>query len=246
MLLKRTLTTLVWLWLMPLALQAQQTATGGLTVHSYPDGAEVTLSGDAVLSGVTPTTFQQYLIGEYRVVVQRHGYEAYKTKITLDPSKLLNLDVKLSPKTRLKAAARSLFIPGWGQCYGDQKTKGTFFTLLAATSVGAFLIADHDFQNKNDRFKAAVSSYDSSAAHGVSYADLQAAQLSVQTTQKKAYDAENTRRVTIGVAAGVWSLSVLDALLFFPEDRGLVTVKGVSLAPSSQTGSFGLVLTKRF
>jgi hypothetical protein len=246
MLLKRTLTTLVCLLAIPLALQAQQTATGGLSVRSFPDGAEVSLQGDALVSGITPTLFQQNLVGRYHVVIKRHGYETFTTNITLDPSKLENIDVKLSPKTRVKAAARSLFIPGWGQSYGGQRTKGTLLTILAAGSVGAFLVSDHDFQKKNDRFKASILSFDSSVAAGASRQDLQTLQQSLASNQKRAYDAENVRRATIGVAIGVWSLGVLDALLFFPEDRSVISVKGVSVAPTTASGGFGLVLTKRF
>jgi hypothetical protein len=32
--------------------------------------------------------------------------------------------------------------------------------------------------------------------------------------QRKAYDAENIRRLNIGLVAGLWSLSFLDALVF--------------------------------
>ncbi len=244
--LKRTLTTLIWLSLLPLCAYAQQATGGGLSVKSSPAGSEVTVSGDAILSGVTPTTFQQYLTGTYQVTVRHHGFESYSTQVTLDPTKLQSLDVTLSPKTRIKAAARSLFIPGWGQMYGEQKTKGTLYCLLAAGAVGAFIVADHDFQQKNNRFKQLVSAYDSSFAAGASYQQLQSAQSALQTDQSKAYKAENVRRATIGVAIGVWSLSVLDALLFFPEEHGAFSVKGVSIAPSTRSGTFGLVLTKGF
>jgi hypothetical protein len=240
------LTTLVLALLCAAAIRAQETTAGGLTVRTSPDGAEVTLKGDAVVTGITPTTFHQLLIGTYTVTVKRHGYEKYKSKVVLDPSQQSNLDIKLSPKTRVKAAARSLFIPGWGQYYGEQKGKGLLFTLLAATSVGAFLIADHDFQNKNDLFKAQVNSYDSSVAAGASYADLQRSQSALAGAQKKAYDSENIRRGTLGAIIGVWSLSFLDALLFFPEDHGSFTVKGVSIAPSTQPGTLGLTLSRRF
>lgn len=244
--LKRTLTTLIWLSVLPLGISAQTSSSGGLTVKSSPAGAEVTLSGDAVLSGVTPTTFQQYLIGTYQVTVKHHGFEGYSTRVTLDPTKLQSIDVTLSPKTRIKAAARSLFIPGWGQIYGEQKSKGTLYCLLAAGAVGAFIVADHDFQQKNDRFKQLVATYDSSFAAGASYQQLQSAQSAIATDQSKAYKAENLRRATIGVAIGVWSLNLLDALLFFPEDHGTFSVKGVSIAPSTRSGGFGLVLTKGF
>jgi hypothetical protein len=246
MLLKRTLTTLVLALSLAAATSAQQTPQSGLTVRSNPDGAEVTLKGDAIVTGITPTTFHQLLVGSYTVIVKRHGYENYKTHVMLDPNQPASLDVRLSPRTRIKAAARSLFVPGWGQYYGQQKTKGVLFTLLAAGSVGAFLIADHDFQNKNDLFKASEHAYDSSVAAGASYQELVRAQASLASTQKKAYDSENVRRATLGAVIGVWSLSLLDALLFFPEDHGTFTVKGISVTPDTKPGTLGLTLSRRF
>ncbi|MFZ1684374.1 MAG: PEGA domain-containing protein, partial [Candidatus Zixiibacteriota bacterium] len=109
---KRTLTTLVLTLSLAAATSAQQTAQSGLTVRSNPDGAEVTLKGDAIVTGITPTTFHQFLVGSYTVIVKRHGYENYKTHVMLDPNQPASLDVRLSPRTRIKAAARSLFIPG--------------------------------------------------------------------------------------------------------------------------------------
>ncbi len=246
MLLKRNLTTILVCLLVPWAVQAQDVPAGNITVRSTPPGAEVTLKGDATVTGVTPTTFSQTLIGAYQVELCRYGYEKYTTHMTLDPSKQLALDITLVPKTRLKAAARSLFIPGWGQRYGDQKTKGFFFTVLAAGSVATYLILDNRFRDKFDEFEARRNAFDSARAAGGSYADLQTLQQSLASAQKTAYDAENVRRISIGAVVGLWAFNVLDALLFFPEERGTFTVKGVSVKPTAGNGTFGLALTRGF
>ena len=81
--------------------------SGGVVVTTSPPGAEVVLRGDAVVSGVSPVFFQQGLIGVYQVEIRRHGYENYTTQVTLDPTRQFDLEINLSPKTRLKAAARS-------------------------------------------------------------------------------------------------------------------------------------------
>ena len=244
--LKRILTTVLLGCLTPLIISAQQVTQGALTIQSSPPGAEVVLSGDAILSGVTPTTFVQPLIGDYRVTLTRYGYEKYKTRITGDPSRAMALDVRLTPKSRFKAAARSLFIPGWGQRYAEDKGKGLVFNLLAASSVLAYFIADGKFSRNFDRYQEQLHKYDSSKAAGVSYQTLGVLHTNLMNAQQKAYDSEQTRRVTIGTVAGIWGLNVLDALLFFPEDHSTFTIKGVSLLPTSSNQIYGMAVSKRF
>lgn len=242
---KRILTALVLLLVAP-PLHAQDAPPTGLTVRSSPPGADVLLEGEVTVAGVSPTTFEQTLMGDFKVTVKKYLYEKYSTHVTLDPSKQLALDVTLSPKNRFKAAARSLFIPGWGQRYGEQRGKGSLFLFLAAGSAAAYFIADHDFDKKYDRNELRKQAYDSAKANGASYDELVTRHQAWADAQKKAYDAEDVRRITIGAVIGVWGLNVLDALLFFPENRGEITVKGVSIAPSTTSQSFGLVLTKRW
>ncbi len=247
MLLKRILTTVLGSFcLAPLLVFAQTSPPGSLTVQSSPQGAEVVLSGDAVLSGVTPTTFVQTLIGEYRVTLTRHGYEKYTTRITGDPSKAMGLDVRLTPKSRFKAAARSVLIPGWGQRYSEEKGKGLLYTALAAGAALCYFIADDKFSRDYDRYQDQLHKYDSSKAAGATYQTLAALHTNLGNAQQKAYDAEQVRRMTIGAVVGIWGLNVLDALLFFPEDHSTFSVKGVSLSPSTSSGTLGMTLSKRF
>ena len=142
MTLKRILTAVLTTVSIPFLSSAQGTASGDVTVRSTPEGAHVTISGDVVVSGVTPARFRHLLIGNYKLVLKKHGYESYSSRVILDPTRQIEIDIQLSPKTQLKATVRSLFIPGWGQKYTDQKTKGFLFGALAIGSVLAYLTAD--------------------------------------------------------------------------------------------------------
>jgi len=243
--LKRTLTCTA-IALSFAAAGSAQSPDSGFSVTSSPPGAEVMLSGDAVVVGITPTTFLHPLMGEYNVTLRKYGFENYKSRVTLDPAKPLTLDVKLTPKTKLKSAVRSLFIPGWGQRYTEQKGKSFVFNLLAAGSVAAFLLADDEFRYRRDLFNAVSHTYDSSASAGAGYERMQQLHTELVAKQKKAYDAETTRRATIGAVIGVWGLSVLDAVLFFPSEHGTFTVGGISVEPNTSPGTLGLKMSRRF
>lgn len=217
----------------------------GLTVRSTPQGALVTLSGDMTVSGVTPALFRQILVGEYRLQISRFGYETYSTDLILDPSRPMEVAVELSAKTGLKAASRSLFIPGWGQRYYDKNFKGTLFTILAAGSLVAYLLADDSFDDKFDRYQARLREYDSIAGGG-SMAALRQAQLALDEAQDEAYDAENARRATIGIAVGIWTINLLDALFLSPDNGSDISIKGLNIRPTADVQNINLTFSVGF
>lgn len=245
MVLKNILAVIAMLSVMPSTIWCQRNMMADFTVKSVPEGAQVTLKGEARVAGITPARFRQLLIGNYDVIVQRQGYETYRTRVAIDPTKPMEVNVTLSPKTRFKAAARSLFIPGWGQRYADQKLKGYTYTFLAAASITAYLITDRDFDIKYDRYMTVKHEYDSLSRHG-NINELQYAYARLQRTQHDAWDAENLRRISIGSAIGTWGLSFLDALFFFPNNRSTIFVKGLSVAPSTDPTNVGLQLSFKF
>lgn len=226
-------------------LAAQAPTQGDLVVTTDPPGALVTLKGEATVSGVAPAHFRHLLIGEYRLIVKLDGHEKYSSLINLDPSQQTEIDVRLARKTRVKSAARSMFIPGWGQRYAGQGTKGYAFTMLAAGAAAAFLIADNDFDSKYDEFVDLRDRYDSLRVHGT-VDELAALSPELNRTQDDAYDAENMRRITIGAAIGVWALNVIDALLFFPDNNASFRVKGLTVTPEADLKNMGVQLTWAF
>ena len=231
---------------MPIGGYAQKSSVEtGVVVRSTPAGAQVTLTGEAVVSGVSPVHFHQPLIGGYELKIEKYGWEDYRTRVVLDPTKLSTFDVSLSPKTRFKAAARSLLIPGWGQMYTEQKSKGLLMLGLVAASGAAYLIADDDFDYKYDSYVRRREAYDSVAVHGTRE-DLAAAYEELVRAQDRAYDAENIRRATIVAGAVVWAVNVLDVLFFFPEERGTFSIKGVAVEPTATIRQVGLTLSTSF
>ncbi len=240
--LKRILTAILPVLLSAAVSSAQEAAQGDLTVRSNPQGALVTLSGEMVVSGVTPVRFRQLLIGKYAVKVECSGYENYSSRAFLDPSRPMSIDIKLTPKTRYKAALRSLVIPGWGQYYAGQRKKAFALTVLTVGSALVYLVSDNDFADKNDEYEAVRLQY---AAAGTT-AERRRLWPALQTSREDAYNAETARQVTLGVLAGCWGLSLLDALLFFPDERADIRVKGFGIHPEVGFDRVGLTIVRSF
>jgi len=240
MLSKGNLVVLV-LIILPLALSAQQ-LEGGFSVNSFPAGAEVTLKGNLIISGISPVNFTQRMQGRYKVIVKKYGFETYKSSVFLQPEKQMNLSVKLKPKTRFKAIARSTLIPGWGQNYSGQKLKGGCFFMAAVGAVAAYLKADSDYDDKNHQYENTLTQYRQSNI----FDEKSRLYQELSTARKDLYDAESVRRITIGATIAVWGLSVLDLIFSFPEERGDYTVNSLTIKPDFNDGGAILSLSHRF
>lgn len=190
-----------------------QSDSGNLTVTSSPPGTTVMLSGEYQVAGVTPVTFSQKLFGVYKLIAERGGYEKYETTLVLVGDEPRTVDFSMTPKTRFKAAFRSLVIPGWGQMYSGQKLRGAIYTFSAAASLVTLAIVDRHFRDRRDDFNRANSVYQKAR----SIEEKARLKTGVESAQQKAYDAETTRNIALGVAAAIWGLNIIDAAAFFPE-----------------------------
>ena len=232
---------IILLILFPLGIAAQDTEVG-LNVQTNPPGAEVSLIGTISVTGLSPVNFSMGLEGNYRVRIKKYGYETYRSSVFIQPGRAVNLTVNLRSKTRLKAAARSLFIPGWGQYYTEQKSKGFLYAVGAVGAVASYLITNSDFNNKNDEYLSALSRYDDATT----YSEKERLYPQVQSAKRSAYRAETKRRIAIGATVAVWSLNVLDVLLFFPESGGSMIVSGIEVKPRIDSGGTSISLAYRF
>ncbi|HUV30116.1 MAG TPA: DUF5683 domain-containing protein [Acidobacteriota bacterium] len=246
MTLKGTLTVVVLALFLPGHLPAQESVSGGVVVRSTPQGALVRLQGEATVTGITPTVFRYPFVGDYRLTVRKYGYEDYRTHVVLDPARQTELDIALVPKTRWKAAVRSLFIPGWGQKYTEQKGKAWLFAVLTAGTAVAYLVTDHNFDIKFDRYDERLTAFDRAGSEGAGREELQRRLDLLTDAQDEAYDAENVRRVTIGAVMAVWGLNVIDALLFAPEERGSFAVTSLPAGTGAGGPTLGLMISHEF
>jgi len=225
----------------------------GLVVNSSPTGAEVTLDGEARLTGVTPVFFSHGLPGRYELTVSKFGFEPYSASVIIPDSRVASLDVRLTPKTRLKTALRSLFVPGWGQWYSGRKSTGLGFLALTVIGGVAATVTEIDYNDKRDAYDRLKTEYDLALRDGT-IDEVTAIRPALSEAHGGAYDAETRRRIAFAALGSVWAVSFLDAVLFFPSSDASVStgaagagseVGGVSIRPTADpfSGDFGLQLS---
>lgn len=213
---------------------AAQTADGtaelpALVITSEPPGAVVTLRGPYQWVGQTPWQLFREVSGRYQVEAQLPGYEPYRGEVVLGAGGVRQFNIKLSKRTRVKAGMRSLLVPGWGQFYYGSRPKGVLMVLAATGAVAALVWSDVRYQDKLDVFNDRKHAYESST-HLEEFPALRAR---AQAASDDADEAYNRRQTFLGVTAGVWALSFLDAIFFFPRSEALPQTFNESAARTS-------------
>ena len=216
---------------------AQNSTGPGVTVRSTPSGATVILNGDFTVAGVTPTVFTQGLNGYYEITAYRPGYETYHSSVILSGDQPMSIDVALEPKTRAKAALRSLIIPGWGQRYYGSSGKGTLLTVGALAGGITVGILHLHFDHERNQYFDVLDRFSGTR----SVAEREGLLDELYNKQKSAYDAERARNIGAAILAGFWAYNVLDALLFFPDYS--IQISGANLSLSPDFKADGVQLT---
>jgi len=215
----------------------------GISVLSSPAGAEVFLEGDLSVAGLAPVTFYQNLMGEYKLVIKKEGYETYKSNISFSPISNRNFNISLKPKTQFKALARSILIPGWGQSYIDKDFKASLFFISAIVSSVAFVNREANFRDKRDEYTDLMTEYIDADGN---YDERSRIYPLLQSARKSAFDAESQKRISMGVMAGVWAVNLLDLMFHFPNYGSDTTVNSLTLKPNKNQDGGQIVLTHRF
>lgn len=216
--------------------------SGNLQITTNPSGALVTLKGDLTLSGIAPVRFDRTLVGRYRVEIARDGFERFHSTAYLSESLMTKLDVKLVPKTRVKAFFRSLVIPGWGQRYYGNATKSTFLLLGTVAAAAGYVVVKDDYDSKVDTYNERIA--DRAAA--TKWADLPRLDREVRDAQRKANDAEDRVNIMTAVAAGIYAFNLLDAFLLFPDFDTFSEYQPLSVQPRAELNRIGVTVSLKF
>ncbi|RMD98803.1 MAG: PEGA domain-containing protein [Calditrichaeota bacterium] len=211
----------------------------GTKIVTSPVGALVFLHGEYKLAGRSPYSIQQPLQGLYHIRASKRGYENYSSTHYFRPGVNERLSIKLTRKTRLRSTIRSMFFPGWGQYYTDQKFKGILISSFQLASAAYLIFADSDYQTAVKDFNTAVQNFQAQEKNAELRDQLI---LNVQQARKQVDDKYEIRRRAVWVAASIYIYNLLDALIFFPSypDSRIGVNLAVEKVNGQQTVGIGL------
>jgi len=218
---------------------------GGTRIETNPKGAVVYLKGEYRLAGRAPFVIHQPLSGVYEIKARKSGYETYAATHVFRPGLPERLQIRLTRKTRLRALVRSLFIPGWGQVYSEQRFKGGILSSAQLVSGLYLLVTDSRYQKAVDAFNTAVRNF------RINERNAEVRDLYIQKifeTQKDVDKYYEIRKRALVIAASIYVYNLLDALILFPsfkDEQPGVRIK-VGMEQINAEPTFGLGIQARF
>lgn len=217
---------------------------GGTRVETQPVGAMVYLFGEYRLAGRAPFVIQKPLSGPYEIKASKHGYEGYSATHYFQPGRAENLSIRLTRKTRLRALVRSMFVPGWGQYYGEQKFKAVVIGSAQLVSGLYLLWADSRYQKAVDRFNTAVRNFKTFEKS----AELRDQFIQdILTSQKDVDQRYDLRKRALIVAASIYAYNLLDALILFPSFKEEPPIRmKLAVQPAGGEPNVGIGLQAKF
>lgn len=222
-----------------------QKKVGGLEIVSKPRGVTIVISGEVELATIAPCNITQDIVGNIKVKATHPGYETWKSEMILLPNRDYTLNIEMKPRTRFKAAIRSMFIPGWGQFYSRQRSRGVLMGLASAGGITAALLVNDYCNRKYDEYLDAETDFD--LAQSISIEERRRLRDILDLKQREAYDAETTKRTYLGIAIGLWAYNILDAIVFFPDyKRNFLNRSYPSLQSAIIGDAPGIVITANF
>ncbi len=126
---------------------------------------------------------------------------------------LTEVTIELQPLSRVEAGWRSLLTPGMGQLYAG-RPRAAALAMFGTLTAGVTLLAtEHYYDEAVNRVAAIEQLYNEPQADPETLATLRPTLADeVQTADSR----RTTRNVLLGVTAGAWALSIVDAYLGTP------------------------------
>lgn len=203
-----------------------------VTIESKPAGAIVKVKGLYSFVGKTPYVVPYPLEGEYKIKASKTGYESETSVVDFSGQGGSDVVIRLRPKTRLKAAIRSVAFPGWGQIYGGDKLRGVIISVVqVGLGIGSAL-AVHEYNQSNAALERAVAAFD----RNMNEENFQI----VQQRLVKADDDYDFRNTMFYITAGFWIYNIFDSFVFFSPPGSQVEIQVKPPSSASNNSQFML------
>jgi hypothetical protein len=174
--------------------------------------------------------------GEYDISITKPGFNDYSKTIKIDKNEPYNLNINLEPKSKTTAFLYSTILPGSGQIYSGNTTKGIIIGITTIGAAATFILLNQDYSNKRKQYLEDQEIYENTI-------DLENIP-NLYITMEKSYDEmKNTydyTRIMVGITGVVWLYNILDSILFFPDQSGF------EISASEKNGNKRLSLNINF
>ena len=193
---------------------AQSASRHGVMIVSETAGTLVRLEGAFTFIGKTPFTVSQNLVGPYKLIAAKRGYETKTLALDFRREASQQITVGLKPLSLAKATFGSLLLPGTGQRYKGAPAKGFIFTTLALGAGVRAFVKHQQFGDDRDAAAGAAKQYNQSS--DLALPEKALALEKWQKAQRETDDSFKSRRRALLLTGAIWTFNVLEALIAPP------------------------------
>jgi hypothetical protein len=196
-----------------LVLLAGTRSVAGTLEITGPAGAEVYVNDQLV--GLLPLDGPfEATPGEYEVRSEWPGYMSFRKTVTIFyENENLRVNVRLLPLKKGTAWRSSILYAGLGQFYLGHKTRGWIYVAAESAGLITALMGELDRSNLSDDYSVIMDNYNNAINAG----EIEGYKSQASQTYDDLVAAEDMRNTGLIIAGSAIVISVIDALISFPD-----------------------------
>lgn len=152
--------------------------------------------------------------GKYELTAQSKGFFPVKQDVSIFQKSPSPITLEFVPYNKGGAVWRSLLIPGMGQFYSRQKTKGTFFTLISGLGVGLLVGSVMEYDTELQRYNTLTENYLASTTPE----DFNKYGAELDASKKRLTDLQTYFLAGASTALITYTWNLFDIAVLFPYD----------------------------
>ena len=197
-----------------------------LNMNVRPANSEIFIDGKFIQRPVVQDYPLNY--GQHTVEVMKRGYYAYDRTFIINRSDPVSLNIDLEPKSKTSAVLFSMVIPGTGQYYSGNKSKGIFMSVTFITCLAGGYILNSIYEDERKKFQNYQSVYEQTIDVNL----ISESHSRMMNSYDKMKNMHDFAAIAAACAGTIWLYSLFDNLFFFPaqEERSLSVSTSVNAA----------------
>ncbi|MCE5251318.1 PEGA domain-containing protein [bacterium] len=215
--------------------------TGQVTFKGDPDGAEVFVDGQRI--GETPIIDREMGSGSYTMTVRKKGYKTYVAPFKVERAQKNESSYKLEIKLKKEAFNKSLILPGSGQRYLEDSTKGNVMTVLQFAAIGGAVLSYLNASKAVNDYNDAKKIYESTKPPQT---NIDVERENMKTKHDTAKSASSMVYGTYVAVIGVYLWNVIDIALVKQMNNTNPHVQSFDIKPYSDHEISGISVSMRF
>lgn len=184
---------------------------GVLNVAVEPDASLIFIDGS--FAGNSPLESGKIFWGEHTIEVKKKGFYKNKLRVKVFQNEPLSYRFSLKPKSKKRAVLYSFLLPGSGQGYSGNDTRGLSFIMINAFTIGGAIYSRIQYNTASDQYNSDRNAYEKArTAEDIEFW-LNSARSSFDNADRK-------KKITDGLTglAGLnWFYTIIDAYISFPK-----------------------------